>query len=122
MFFQRDIFKGIEDIVSEDAEDSVINVDGDEDVLENHSPTPKVSSPTQTIRNGISKKESTPIISSKSGLIAKPQPHIQAPSNAQYQRVDMDHNVESGFEVVIDTELDPWDHGVRTKKDRYQGK
>lgn len=121
-FFQQDIFKGIEGIVSEDAEDSAIHMDSSDDVPETHSPTLKMSSPTETTQNSPSNKESTCIISSQPGLLAKSQPRNRAPSDAQPQRIALDNDMERGFEVVGDAETDRWDYEISTKKDRYQGK
>ena len=121
-FFQQDIFKGIEGIVSEDAGDSAIHMDSSDDIPETYSPTLKISSTTDTTKDSTSSKESTTIISSQSGLSAKSQPCNQEPSDAEPQRIVLDKDMERDFEAVINSENDRWDREIRTKKDGYQGK
>ena len=121
-FFQQDIFKDIEDFVSEDVGHSAVPMDRGDDVPEADSPMPKKSSPTETTKDDTSNKGSISIMSSQSGLLANSQPRKLASSDAQLQHIDLNNDKERGFEVVPDSEPELWDREVRVKKDRYQGK
>ena len=121
-FFQQDIFKDIEDFVSEDVGHSAVPIDRGDDFREAASPMPKRFSPTETTKDDTSNKRSKSVMSSQSGLLANSHPPNLASSDAQLQRLDLDNEKERGFEVVPDSEPDLWDREIRAKKDRYQGK
>lgn len=115
-FFQQDIFKDIGAIIADEAEDSAIHMESEDDDREVRLPTAKPSDKLDAVfhTNGHGSPKAPPDATARHEL-QRPMTHE---SDEQKQKVKRD----GGFEVVRDPETSEWDRQAEARKDGYLGK
>lgn len=115
-FFQQDIFKDIGGTTADDAEDSAIHMESEDDDREANLGTAKSSDKIDAVLqpNGNGSSKAPPDPTARHGL----QRSIAQESDEQ----DKSYKRDGGFEVVRDPETSEWDRQAEARKDGYLGK
>ena len=121
-FFQQDIFKGMKGIVSEDAEDSAIHKESDDEDQAVGSRIVQGSSVTEKNINALINKEEVSAIPLEPGSTAGLRQNNRTRSDQQPRAINISKRMQADFEVVRDLETNQWSCEYDTTKDGYLGK
>lgn len=119
-FFQQDIFKGMEDIVSEEAEDSAIQMESDDEGRRTHSTTIEPPSITESNNNSGKRKGDSSTISSEP--TARLEQRSRAQPDQQPRTTGDNIRTMAEFEIVRTPETNDWSREGEMRKGKYLGK
>ena len=121
MFFQQEIFRDIEDVVSEDAVDSAIHIDSDEDSREKQAlqnEEPRIMQPNRLKQLVTMVSRNSPEIGNDGVGPSRLSPTGDEPSSA----IGTNEEIEADFEVVKAPDQSQWGFQGATGKDSCLGK